>query len=149
MRVPIPVPVAGRAVLVLCLVGTAQAFAWERAQTASTIDVDAFRELARSAAGNECVDEQVLYVIDDRYVVRWTQGRCADARGGVALYGAHPDEVLCGISDSFAGPQRGCRSPSARPLFESVLEHLNGDPDASLPGHVVRPLRWRPWWHFW
>lgn len=133
------------AALVLATSGQGPACASE----ASAIDTRAFRQLARSAAGRECVDEQVLYVVDDTYVVRWFQGRCIDAGGGIALFGARPDDVLCGAGQTIAGFVSGCEKPSALPLFESVLEHLRGDRSDTLPGHSVHLLRWRPWWRFW
>jgi len=75
--------------------GTILALQSATASEDSAVDIVAFRELARSAARSGCADEQALYVVDEKYVVYWYQGRCPDAGGGVTLFGAHPEDILC------------------------------------------------------
>jgi len=111
----------------------------------SSVDLEAFRELARTNDRSECVDEQALYLVDREYVVHLTRGSCPDAGGGISLFSSTPDQLLCSAHQTIAGPLQRCASESARPLFQVIIEHIHGEPDDVLPGHTLERVRWRLW----
>ena len=119
------------------------------ASDGASVDLKAFRELARTTRRSGCVDEQALYLIDRAYVVYWFQGSCLDAGGGIRLYGTNPDQLICSAQQTIAGSAQRCSSESDLPLFRAVLEHILGEPSDTLPGHSIEHVRWRPWWRFW
>lgn len=102
------------------------------------IDLEPFQRLARTDTG--CADlVNRLFLIDGAMVFRHKEGQCADASYALTLYGSTPDEVLCGLYDSIAGPQRPCR-PAYKARFETILDHLD-EPDLGLgAGHRVEPI---------
>ncbi len=92
---------------------------------------DLARFIAQAKAADCATLRNRLFVIDDRLVFWDRAGECADAAYGRILYGRTPDEILCYLTDSIAGPAKGCRAPGYEALFEVILEHLD-EPDLGL-----------------
>ena len=87
-----------------------------------SLDMDPFLYMAENAA---CADlRNQLYVIDDQFVFWATEGQCNDASYAYTLYGVTPDEKLCYLEDSFAGPRSSCQ-PHLETLFETILQNLD------------------------
>jgi hypothetical protein len=86
------------------------------------LDMAPFLQMAEDAA---CADQRnQLYVIDDQFVFWATEGRCSDASYAYILYGARPDEKLCTLEDSIAGPRSTCQ-PDLQALFETIQQNLD------------------------
>ena len=138
-------------VLVACCVlfpARPPAFATE---TSTSVDLQAFRDLARAMAASECVDDQQLFVVDGTLVVHSFSGRCSDAGYGVTLFGSTPAHVLCRAGQTIGGQVEHCDTDSALVLFRTILRHLphEGSEALTIPGHSIEAIRWRPWWQFW
>jgi hypothetical protein len=97
-----------------------------------------FVELAR---GSECANTRNRLFLIDQALVFWDRaGDCPDNSYSETLFGKSPDEVLCKLHDSIAGPMKNCADPSYADLFEIMIAHLD-EPDLGLgPGHDVRQL---------
>lgn len=109
------------------------------ATSSSTIDLQPFIEMAGQAS---CArDQNRLYVIDgDKVLWERRDLRCADASYEVVLFGASPDELLCRIGDSIAGPQLSCQDESLRPMFDTIIKHT-GEADLGLGSdHTVEQI---------
>lgn len=88
----------------------------------TTLDMEPFLHMAENAA---CADlRNQLYVIDDQFVFWASEGQCSDAGYAYTLYGATPDEKLCTLEDSIAGPRSTCQ-PELEALFETILQNLD------------------------
>ena len=86
------------------------------------LDMEPFLHMAENAA---CADlRNQLYVIDDQFVFWATEGQCSDASYSYILYGATPDEKLCTLEDSIAGPRSICE-PDMEALFETIQQNLD------------------------
>jgi len=107
-------------------------------QPSSAFDLDPFRAMANEAG---CADvTNRLFVIDDQMVFWDIAGNCADASYGYTLYGTTPDQVLCTLHDSIAGPQQECQDEQYRELFETITSNLDR-PDLGLgTGHTVQEV---------
>jgi hypothetical protein len=97
-----------------------------------------FRELALAAG---CSDfRNRLHVIDDEMVLWDRRGDCPDNGYALVLYGATPEDVLCYLGDSIAGPRRSCSDEQAGAIFDIVSESLDA-PDLGLgPAHTVTSI---------
>ncbi|HEV8377054.1 MAG TPA: hypothetical protein VGR38_12560 [Candidatus Polarisedimenticolia bacterium] len=108
------------------------------APTNPAAEPHAFVDMAR---GSPCADTRNrLFLIDQRLVFWDRAGKCADNSYGETLYGRSPEDILCVLHDSIAGPRKNCRDPQYAALFETLIAHLE-DPDLGLaPPHSVRRL---------
>ena len=67
-------------------------------------------------------------------------GNCADASYSEMLYGSTPDQVLCSLYDSIAGPMKNCQHEQYRAMFDTITANLD-KPDLGLgPDHTVQPV---------
>ncbi len=109
-------------------------------QSSSAIDLQPFIQMAKQA---DCArDQNRLYVIDGEMVLWERQDSgCADASYSIVLYGASPDEQLCRIGNSIAGPMMSCEDESVQPLFETIVAHT-GDADLGLGSEHTVELAW-------
>jgi hypothetical protein len=107
--------------------------------SSSAIDLAPFKERARASG---CADiRNRLFLIDDQYVFWDVAGNCADASYGETLYGSTPDQVLCVLHDSIAGPMKECQDERYRAMFDTITANLD-KPDLGLgPERTVRPVR--------
>ncbi len=98
-----------------------------------TIELEPFYKLARTAV---CADRtNRLFVIDDAYVFWWREGNCSDASYAYVLFDDAPNNVVCSLSDSIAGPQRTC-DPEYEELFDTITESL-GETNLGLDSEYV------------
>lgn len=104
----------------------------------STIDLAPFKKLA---SASECADiRNRLFLIDDQLVFWDSAGNCADAAYGETLYGSTPDQALCVLHDSIAGPMKDCSDERYPALFDTMTANLD-KPDLGLgSGHIVQPV---------
>jgi hypothetical protein len=102
------------------------------------IDVAPFKAMAKDAV---CADvRNDLFVIDDQLVFGDMAGHCADASYSETLYGSTPDQVLCSLHDSIAGPVNDCQDEQYRGMFDTITANLD-KPDLGLgPDHTVQPV---------
>jgi hypothetical protein len=102
------------------------------------VNAATFVELATNPT---CTDARNrFFVIDDKFVFQDSAGNCADASYSRTLFGATPQEVLCGHADSIAGPVTNCSDNGYRALFDA-LERNRNRPNLGLSAsHQVRPL---------
>jgi hypothetical protein len=107
-------------------------------QPSSAFDLDPFRAMANEAG---CADvTNRLFVIDDELVFWDVAGNCADASYAQTLYGSTPDQVLCTLHDSIAGPQQECQDAQYQEMFATITSNLN-KPDLGLgAGHTVQEV---------
>ena len=107
--------------------------------SSSAIDLAPFKERARASG---CADiRNRLFVIDDQLVFWDVAGNCADASYAQTLYGSTPDQVLCVLHDSIAGPVKECQDAQYQAMFDTITANLD-QPDLGLgAGHTVRPVR--------
>ncbi|WLI90200.1 hypothetical protein Q4S45_03490 [Massilia sp. R2A-15] len=93
------------------------------------------------AQAADCADlSNRLYIIDKTMVFWDRAGHCPDNSYGRILFGATPQQVLCSLSDSIAGPRTSCNDESSRPLFATITSNLDKS-DLGLGGaHQVEPI---------
>ena len=86
------------------------------------LDMEPFLQIAENAA---CADlRNQLYLIDDQFVFWASEGQCYDASYAYILFGETPDEILCSLEDSIAGPRSTCQ-PELESLFETIVQNLD------------------------
>ena len=102
------------------------------------VDYAGFEEAARHAP---CADVRNRLFLIDHALVFWDRaGSCYDAAYTETLYRGRIDRVLCTVYDSFAGRVESYPDSTYRPLFQTVLAHLDR-PDLGLgPAHTVQPI---------
>jgi hypothetical protein len=102
------------------------------------VDLAPFKDMAKNGS---CADiRNRLFVIDDRLVFWDMAGKCADASYSETLYGSTPDQVLCSLHDSIAGPMNDCQDEEYRAMFDTITANLD-KPDLGLgPDHTVQPV---------
>jgi hypothetical protein len=102
------------------------------------VDLAPFEEMARAAG---CADiRNRLFLIDGQLVFWDRAGACADAAYGETLYGSSPDQVLCDLHDSIAGPVKNCSDVRYQDTFDTITINLD-QPDLGLgPKHTVQPV---------
>ncbi len=82
-----------------------------------------------------------LFVIDHTLVFADRAGNCIDMSYSETLYRGTIDDVLCFDHDSFGGPHDGCPDPSYKPMFDTIVSHLD-ETDLGLgPAHTVQQLQ--------
>ncbi len=93
------------------------------------------------AAHSECSQSRNrLFRIDETLVYWERQGPCADYGYGFVLFDGSVENVLCSLSDSIMGPQGGCKDPSYREMFDTLLKD-SSRPDLGLgSGHTVEEI---------
>jgi hypothetical protein len=111
---------------------------WIPFQMQSGIDLAAFKQLARN---EPCADiRNHLFLIDDQLVFWDVAGNCADASYSQTLYGSSPDQTLCTLHDSIAGPMTSCQDERYRELFDIIAANLD-QPDLGLGSdHAVQSV---------
>ena len=108
----------------------------------ATLATAEFSAMAREGV---CADTRNrLFVIDGKSVFWDRAGNCADAAYAQTLYGSSPQALLCSAGDSIAGPQSSCTDASVRPLFDTIVTHLDQDDLGLGAGHKVEQLRFLP-----
>ena len=71
-----------------------------------------------------------LFLIDGKTVLWDRAGNCADNAYEQTWFGSSPDQVICRVHDSIAGPRKTC-DPSRAAEFDTILENLDA-PDLGL-----------------
>jgi hypothetical protein len=104
----------------------------------STVDLTPFESMAKAGG---CADiRNRLFLIDDQLVFWDRAGNCADAAYAETLYGSTPDQVLCELHDSIAGPVKKCADEGYRDIFDTITINLD-QPDLGLGRkHTVQPV---------
>jgi hypothetical protein len=107
-------------------------------RTGTGVDLAPFRQMAREAP---CADiSNRLFLIDGELVFWQREGNCADAAYAYTLYGTTPDQILCTLYQTIAGPVDKCEDADYRGLFDTVVSNL-GSPDLGLGAeHGVDPV---------
>jgi hypothetical protein len=78
-------------------------------------------EFVATAQGAACAELRNRLLLIDQRMVYWDRaGNCADNSYARALYGATPQQMLCSVADSIAGPRTVCANESARALFNTI-----------------------------
>ncbi len=81
-----------------------------------------------------------LFLIDDQLVFWDIAGNCADASYSQILFGSTPDEILCRLNDSIAGPMKSCDDESYQEMFDTITANLD-QPDLGLgEAHTVEAV---------
>ena len=104
----------------------------------SSVDLAPFQKMAGLGP---CADTRNrLFLIDDQWVFWDSAGNCADAAYSETLYGRTPDQILCVLHDSIAGPIKNCQDERYQDLFDTMTANLD-KPDLGLGSeHTVRPV---------
>jgi hypothetical protein len=98
-----------------------------------------FIEQAQQAS---CTDiRNRLFVIDHALVFADRAGNCVDMSHSEVLYRGTIDDVLCFDQDSIGGPQFGCPDPSYKPMFDTIMTHLDESDLGLGPAHSVQQLQ--------
>ncbi len=107
----------------------------------STIDLQPFIGMATQAG---CARDLNRLVVIDGAMVLWERrdSGCPDGSYEIGLYGASPDESLCRISDTIAGPRLSCQDESLQPMFKTIVDHTE-DADLGLGNKHTVDLAWR------
>jgi hypothetical protein len=104
----------------------------------SAVDLAPFKKMARAGG---CADiRNRLFLIDDQLVFWDRAGNCADGAYGQTLYGSTPDQVLCVLHDSIAGPMKNCRDERYQDTFDTMTANLDKRDLGLGPGHTVQPV---------
>jgi hypothetical protein len=82
-----------------------------------------FQNMAREASCTE--NRNRLFIIDGKQVLWDHAGNCADASYEQVLFGAKPDQVLCSIGDTIAGPRTTCPDAASRSMFDIIVKNLD------------------------
>ena len=108
------------------------------AKPPGAVDLAPFKKAARTAG---CADTRNRLFLIDNELVFWDRaGACADAAYAETLYGSSPDQVLCDLHDSIAGPVKKCPDERYQDTFETITINLD-QPDLGLgPKHTVQPI---------
>jgi len=88
----------------------------------STIQIEPFIRLAQNALCTE--NRNQLYLIDNQFTFWTSEGFCSDAGYAHILYGKTPQEKLCYLEDSLAGPLSSCE-PKFNEMFETIVQNLD------------------------
>lgn len=104
----------------------------------STVNLAPFKKMARAAW---CSDTRNRLFLIDGQLVFWDKaGECSDAAYVSALYGSTPDQRLCSLHDSIAGPVKDCPDGSYEELLYTIMANLD-EPDLGLgPEHTVKQV---------
>ncbi len=104
----------------------------------SAIDLALFKKMASSGGCNDIRNR--LFLIDDQLVFWDIAGNCADASYAEMLYGSTPDQALCILHDSIAGPVKRCQDQRYQDTFNTITANLD-KPNLGLgTGHTVQPV---------
>jgi hypothetical protein len=86
----------------------------------------------RMASDASCANvRNHLFVIDNRMVLWDRAGTCADSSYALTLFNAAPEQELCSLRDSVAGPQTRCVNAQYSELFATIAKNLD-KPDLGL-----------------
>jgi hypothetical protein len=106
--------------------------------TVNVLDASAFKAFVELVNAGNCNDiASDLLLVDGKYVFADVAGNCPDASYSVGLYGLTPTPLLCGVSDSAAGPQRSCTDASVSSLFDTMFASRNASNLGLYSGHTV------------
>ncbi len=92
-----------------------------------------------------CAQQVALYHIDGQMIFAKVTGNCADASYSYDLFGNTPNDMLCSLSDSIAGPRTFCSTKGVpmKILFQTITSNLS-KPDLGLgSGHTVEVIPFR------
>ncbi|HLZ69211.1 MAG TPA: hypothetical protein VKV26_04800 [Dehalococcoidia bacterium] len=103
-------------------------------QTPSGPDLAPFVALMQNASCAQSRNR--LYEIDGTLLFWERAGFCADAGYAYTLYNGSPDQVLCQLNDSIAGPRRSC-DPAYADLFDTITHNLDALDLGLGPDHSV------------
>jgi hypothetical protein len=92
-------------------------------EPAPSLVMSDFQNLAREASCTE--NRNRLFIIDGKQVLWDHAGNCADASYEQVLFGAKPDQILCSVGDSIAGPRTTCPDPASRSMFDIIVKNLD------------------------
>lgn len=107
-------------------------------ETASEVDLTAFKEMARAA---NCAETRNRLFLVDGTLVFWDRGgNCPDAAYSQILFERAVDRVLCDLHDSIAGPVGRCHDDRYRGMFETMVANLEASDLGLGPGHTVQPI---------
>ncbi|MEW6380387.1 MAG: META domain-containing protein [bacterium] len=107
----------------------------------SYINIDEFIQLANNSP---CADrENKLYVIDGAMVFHSREGNCADWSYSRTLFGKTPDEIVCSLSDSIAGPQKHYYDPNHADIFDTIIDNLSHPTLGLDESHTVEDIPFR------
>lgn len=107
------------------------------------LDTTAF--VAKAQAEQCAATRNRLFVIDQKMVF-WDRAdvTCYDMSYAQTLYGATPQQPLCTVSDSIAGPRTSCADDQSRALFDTILKNLDKADLGLGAGHKVEALAFMP-----
>jgi hypothetical protein len=98
----------------------------------------------KMAQEDSCTDiRNRLFLIDGKQVFWDRAGKCGDMAYAQTLFGATPEQVLCSVSDSIAGPRTFCADDQSRALFDTIEKNLD-KADLGLSGHKVERVAFLP-----
>ncbi|TFW27313.1 protease complex subunit PrcB family protein [Massilia horti] len=96
------------------------------------------------AQARNCSDvKNRLFVIDGKQMFWDVAGNCGDASYSRVLFGGSPQEKLCSVGDSIAGPITRCEDEMSRALFDTIVKNLD-NADLGLTGHKVEQVAFVP-----
>jgi hypothetical protein len=104
----------------------------------STVNLSPFKKMAKGAW---CSDSRNRLFLIDGQLVFWDKaGECSDAAYAEALYGSTPDQHLCALRDSIAGPVKDCPDERFEEMLNTIMANLD-KPDLGLgPEHTVKEV---------
>ncbi|TFW27314.1 protease complex subunit PrcB family protein [Massilia horti] len=101
-------------------------------------------QFIKMAQEQNCSDvKNHLFVIDGKQMFWDVAGKCADASYTRVLFGSSPQQTLCSVSDSIAGPRTLCADDKSRELFDTIQKNLD-KADLGLTGHKVERVAFLP-----
>lgn len=111
------------------------------AAAAPASGMPALADFIAMAQAATCANQSNRLFMIDKKMVFWDRaGSCADNSYGRTLYGATPQQVLCSVSDSIAGPRTTCGDESSRSLFTTIAGNLDKSDLGLGSGHQVEPI---------
>lgn len=106
-----------------------------------TSGAPATADFIAKAQSATCATQRNRLFMIDRKMVFWDRaGTCPDNAYGRTLFGAAPQQVLCAVSDSIAGPQTTCNDESARAVFTTIVANLDSSDLGLGSTHVVETI---------
>jgi len=91
----------------------------------TSIELDVFRDMAKNETCSDITNK--LFLIDNKNVFWIVEGNCPDASYSYTLFGRTPDEIICKLYDSIAGPQEQCFDNNFQEIFQIIVDNINAD----------------------
>ena len=110
-------------VILFSIIGIYIMYFYETDET--SIELNVFRDMANNATCSDITNK--LFLIDNKNVFWIVEGNCPDASYSYTLFGTTPEDIICKLYDSIAGPQEQCFDNNFQEIFQIIVDNINSD----------------------